>query len=195
MTSSDSSRRGRQVSNYEFLDDSKNIVGKLVSFFYTENYSDKVQASETEPPSSCFALQLHARVFVLADKYVVKNLLALCVEKYQRRLRVLCDPIEFIESIPEVYALPLESATTLKDVVARFARINISNYLRDEAAQMAYNSVAQSVPEFVKDLLDLYIEAPLLGNCGNCGQHVPMLALQGRCRQCRRGTAAVSGYV
>jgi Zn finger protein HypA/HybF involved in hydrogenase expression len=176
------------------LDDSKIIVGKLVSFFYTGNYSDRIQASETEQPS-CSALQLHARVFVLADKYVAKNLPALCVEKYQRRLELLCDPIEFLESIPEVYALPPTSTRILKEVVARFARINISNYLREETVQMAYNSVAQSVPEFVKDLLDLYIEAPLLGNCANCGQHVPMAALQGRCRRCRRGTAAIAGCV
>ncbi|CEJ55684.1 hypothetical protein PMG11_01929 [Penicillium brasilianum] len=164
---------------------------KLVSFFYTENYSDKVQAPETDPPFLCSALQLHARVFVLADKYVVNSLLALCVEKYQRRLQSLSDPIEFIESIPEVYALPLTSTKTLKEVAARFARINISNYLREETVQIAYNSVAQSVPEFVKDLLDLYIQAPLLGNCENCGQHVEMLALQGRCRRCRRGTTAI----
>ncbi|KAJ5159932.1 uncharacterized protein N7482_006936 [Penicillium canariense] len=180
---------------YEFLDDKKLIVGKLLSFFYTENYSDTIRTYETEPPSSCSALQLHARVFVLADKYIVKSLLALCVEKYQRRLQFLSDPIEFIESISEVYALPPTSTRTLKEVVAHFARINISNYLHEETVQMAYNSVAQSVPKFVKDLLDLYIEAPLLGNCGNCGQHVPILALQGRCRQCRRGTTAIDGRV
>ncbi|CEJ55685.1 hypothetical protein PMG11_01929 [Penicillium brasilianum] len=124
-------------------------------------------------------------------KTIATNLLALCVEKYQRRLQSLSDPIEFIESIPEVYALPLTSTKTLKEVAARFARINISNYLREETVQIAYNSVAQSVPEFVKDLLDLYIQAPLLGNCENCGQHVEMLALQGRCRRCRRGTTAI----
>lgn len=131
----------------------------------------------------------------MADKYVAKNLPALCVEKYQSRLELLCDPIEFIESISEVYVLPPTSTRTLKEVVARFARINISNYLREETVQMAYNSVAQSVPEFVKDLLDLYIEAPLLGNCANCGQHVPMVALQGRCQRCRRGTATIAGCV
>lgn len=167
----------------------------MVSFLYTENYSDRVQSSETKPPSLCSALQLHARVFVLADKYAVNNLLALCVEKYQRRLQSLCDPVEFIESIPEVYALPPTSTRALKEVAARFARINISNYLQEETVQIAYNSITESVPEFVKDLLDLYIAAPLLGNCGNCGQHVPMLALQGRCRRCRRGTAAISGCV
>ena len=112
---------------------------------------------------SCSALQLHARVFVLADKYVVNSLLALCVKKYQRRLQSLCDLIEFIESIPEVYALPLTSTRPLKEVAARFARINISNYLREEAVQIAYNSVAQSVPEFVKDLLDLRVFSTVRG--------------------------------
>lgn len=135
------------------MDDSKLIVGKLVSFFYTEKYSDGIQTFETEPPSPCSGLQIHARVFVLADKYVVNSLLPLCAEKYQRRLRSLRDHIEFIESIPEVYVLPHTSTRTLKNVAARFA--HISNYLQEEAVQTAYNSVAQSVPEFVKDLLDL----------------------------------------
>lgn len=49
-------------------------------------------------------------------------------------------------------------------------------------------STAQHLSGFVKDLLHLYIEAQLLENCGNCGQYVPTLALQGRCRRCRCGT-------
>jgi hypothetical protein len=58
---------------------------------------------------------------VLAEKYLVNSLLALCVEKYLSRLQSLCDPIEFFESIPKVYALPLTSIRTLKDVAALFA--------------------------------------------------------------------------
>jgi hypothetical protein len=68
------------------------------------------------------------RVFVLANKYIFKGLLALCVENYQRRLQFLSDPIESIDTIPDVYVLPPTAPRILKEVVARLARINISNY-------------------------------------------------------------------
>ncbi|QQK42181.1 BTB/POZ fold [Penicillium digitatum] len=122
---------------FDLNEDSKIIVGKLVSFFYTENYSNTIQASRTEQPVSCSALHLHVRVFILPDKYIIKGLLALCVEKYQKRPQFLSDPIEFIESIPEVYALPPTAPRPLKEVVARFARINISNYLQENTVNMA----------------------------------------------------------
>lgn len=163
----------------------------MFSFFYTANYSDKIEEFETTQSKALSALQLHAHVFVLADKYFVNTLLALCAEKYKSRLQSLCDPIEFIESIPDVYTLPPGSNRLIKDIVIRFARIKITEYLKDDSARTAFKTITQSVPEFVSDLLDLFIESPMLGDCENCGPNISIMALQARCRRCRCGMVAI----
>lgn len=181
------------VGVYEFADDSKLLVEKLVSFLYTANYDDTVDTPETESSPPISSLQLHARVFALADKYSVSGLSELCIMKYKRGLEYRLDPVEFIQSIPDVYTLTPAPVRALKDVVARFARNRLAGFLSRESARLVYNYVVPNAPGFAKDLLDLYIDAPLLGSCHNCGHFIPVIALQGRCRKCQRGTTSIVG--
>jgi hypothetical protein len=139
---------------YEFLHDSRLVIEKLISFFYTANYDDKVDLSESEPSRSVSNLQLYAQVFALADKYHVHGLSALCIRKYKYRLKSICDPVEFLKSIPDVYALTTP-VRALRDVVSNFARMQIARFLRERSAQAAYKNAVRAAPEFAIDLLSL----------------------------------------
>lgn len=61
---------------YVFVDLSRILVEKLVSFFYTADYNDSLDSSD----ANLSVLQLHARMFALAEQYCIDDLRSLSVE-------------------------------------------------------------------------------------------------------------------
>ena len=70
----------------------------MVHFFYNLDY-------DGHPPdgTDMSPLQLHARMFALADHYDVLSLSTITVEKYSSRSAVSCMPIEFLASVQDIY--------------------------------------------------------------------------------------------
>lgn len=169
------------------VDDSKCIVEKMLEFLYTGDYVENSNEPENESTLPISALELHAQLFALADKYNIRQLCDLAAERYISRLKSSSDPLEYLESIPDVYFSTHPPKSSLREVVLRFARDNLEQLLTKQTIREKYDRIAVEVPSFVKDVLDAFIEAPLLGDCFNCGYRQPMLALQARCRKCRRG--------
>lgn len=139
----------------------------MVSFLYTTDYDetgiDNSAVSgqrEEELPAPRSALELHAGVFSLGEKYGIKGLCELSTDKYERRLRD-CSNLEFLNSVPGVYQLTAASVRSLRDVVKRFARGALENCTvqnsKNEAREV-YERIASEVPDFVKDCLDAYID-------------------------------------
>ncbi|PIG84610.1 hypothetical protein AARAC_010919 [Aspergillus arachidicola] len=182
-------------STYQMMDESIPVVKRMLDYLYTGDYSDFAGGSSTdapanEPLSSMSSLQLHAQLFTIGDKYCIPELCDAAAEKYSSRLIKDFDPIEYLDSIPDVFCPPLNHNKGLKELVVRFSRVNLRFHLQDASIRAKYDAIAAETPDFVKELLDAYLEAPLLEDCENCGCARPMSALQVRCQKCGRGKGA-----
>jgi len=173
-------------------DESIPVVKKMLDYLYTGDYSELIDGSPTDVSSnvsllSISALQLHAKLFALGDKYCIPKLCDAAVGKYSNRIVRHFDLLEYLDSIPDIFFSPLNQNEGLKELAVRLSRDNLGFHLQNTSVRAKYDSIAAQVPEFVKKVLDTYFDAPLLGDCENCGCGRPMSALQVRCRKCGRG--------
>lgn len=173
-------------------DESIPVVKKMLDYLYTGDYSEFIDDSPTDvspkvPHFSISALQLHAQLFTLGDKYCIPELCDAAMGKYLDRIVGHFDLFEYLDSIPDVFFSPLKTNTGLKKFAVCVSRDKLGFHLRDKSVRAKYDSIAAQVPEFVKETLDAFFDAPLLGDCENCGLRRPMAALQVRCRKCGRG--------
>lgn len=159
-------------------DDPSPIVDKLLQYLYTGDYTSILGKNGENVDIS--ALQLHARVFALADKYDVQGLCELVMAKYYSRLEDDFNAVEFLESIPDVYHLTPPEIGTQRTLAIHFARKFLEKTLHDTAYKKIYHDITLQVPTFTKYLLDSYIASPILADCVNCGSAKPMQALQAR---------------
>ena len=160
----------------------------MVQFFYSMSYDDdipEVTEGETEPLISL--LQLHARMFALGDRYDIPGLRDKAVKKYSSRCALSCEPLEFIESICDVYERTPSSIRHLRYAACIRMRKKLPKMLDSEAVAAAYEKVLTEVPEFTKDMLGIYVTAPLYGDCSTCGSDQAFEALQVRCNGCGKG--------
>ncbi|KAL6153465.1 hypothetical protein ACJBU6_08614 [Exserohilum turcicum] len=74
---------------------------KLVDFFYSSEYDDCLPEE-----ADVSLLQLHARMFALADQYDIPGLSHLAVEKYFSRCTTSWEPLEFLVSLKDVMKPP-----------------------------------------------------------------------------------------
>lgn len=156
----------------------------MVAFLYNFDYDNDMP---DEPDMSL--LQLHARMFALADQYDIPSLGTLALRKYSSRCTVSWNPIEFLGSIQIVYETTPSCIRQLRKTVCMVIRKHLPSMLREEhVAQMCEEVFTENV-EFTKDLLRSYVSDPLYGNCQSCGSGQPMEVLQGRCKKCRRGNS------
>jgi hypothetical protein len=114
------------------------------------------------------------------------------VKKYSARAAVPRVSLELLESIDDVYKVPA-SVRQLRDVAVLLVRKNLPKMLDEAAVATAYEKVLSEVPEFTKELLGIYVKAPLYGDCFSCGPNQGMEVLQARCLRCGKGRSGVSG--
>ena len=169
-------------------DDSKSIVEKMLDFVYTGDYTEFFCQPTNNQPPSISALKLHARLFALADRYSISALCDVAADKYMSRFKHHFDPLEYLQSIPDIYFSTTLCNRKLREYILKFSRDNLQSLLHERPIREKYNSVAAQVPSLVKNMLDTYIDAPVLGSCLNCGNRKPMLPLQVRCQEWNRGT-------
>lgn len=169
-------------------EDSLIIVNKMIDYFYRGDYhaAEATQVDE-QGGVDVSALQLHARIFALADKYAVDSLMHLSAAKYSNRLKH-STILDFLQSIPDVYALTPAAVRALRNEAVQHARMNLARSLVDPSVKRAYEDVASITPDFVKELLDSYMDAPVIGKCWACGPCQALEAVQSRCLQCGEQT-------
>jgi hypothetical protein len=170
---------------YRMNDDSLFIVDKMIDYFYNGDYDVAVTSVIEEQTIS--ALRIHARMFALADKYAVDVLLSLSAAKYSDRL-IDSEILEFLGSIPDVYTLTPSLARGLRDQAIKHARINLPQYLGNTSIRQAYEGIASTTPEFIKELLDSYMKTPTIGKCWDCGRYQALQVMQSCCLQCGQET-------
>jgi ribosomal protein L40E len=164
------------------------IITALLQYLYIGDYTSILGKDGEKNDLNISTLQLHARVFALADKYAVQGLCDLVMAKYYSRLKDDFNTIEFLESIPDVYHSTPPEIDTLRVLAIHFARKHLEKSLQDRANKRIYDHITSEVPTFTKRLLDSYIASPIEADCVNCGPIKPMQALQVRCRKCGRGS-------
>jgi hypothetical protein len=159
------------------------LLEKLVQFFYSLDYSDVVPVDTGISP-----LQLHAKMFGLADEYDIPGLLHVAASKYSARCVDSWEPLEFLTSIPNVYDATPANVSLLRHTACMAIRKKlISDMLGEKAVAERYKQTVSENPEFATDLLQTYIESPLYLHCSNCDSHQPIEVVRGwasRCKSC-----------
>jgi hypothetical protein len=164
---------------------------RLVEYFYQMDYrSSLVETADPQPRNGVSVLQLHARMFGYAEKYDIIGLRELAIQKYVMRCSKSWDAIEFLESIHEVYENTHESIRRLRDTVTNISRQRLPTMLDDDKVSATYEQVTQDIPDYTRDLLRLFMNAPLYLFCCECNEYQQMEALQTKCRKCKKGGTA-----
>ena len=167
----------------------------MVNFFYSMDYDDNIsEVTEQETGPRLSLLQLHARIFTLGDRYDIPGLRDVAVKKYSSRCAVSRDPLELIESICDVYERTTASVRQLRNAACVLTRRKLPKMLDDEAVMTVYEKVLSEVPEFTRDILGIYVKAPLCGDCGTCGSNQAFKALQVRCKRCGKRSSSFYFY-
>lgn len=79
------------------------------------------------------------------------------------------EPLELLESIYDVYRRTLPSIRQLRDVALFRMRQKVRDMVKDEVITISYENVIDELPEFTKDILDLFVKAPTMyGVCNTC---------------------------
>lgn len=172
-----------------YMDHVRNIeLSRLVVFLYNFDYDN-----DLPDELGISLLQLHARMFALADQYDIPDLGTVALRKYYSRCKVSWDPVEFLLSIHEVYETTPSCINELRHTACTAIRNHLPGMLQDETVAEMYEEVLTENVEFAKDLLKSYIDHPVYGRCQFCISDQPMEVLQGRCKKCRKGSSAFGG--
>ena len=158
---------------------------KLVDFFYSSEYDDCLPEE-----ADISLLQLHARMFALADQYDIPGLSHLAAEKYFSRCTASWEPLEFLVSLQDVYETTPVSTRLLRNTACTAIRKQLPRMLDNKDVAEMYDKILSGTPDFTKDLLRCYVSNPLYGYCQSCYSYQPMEALQGRCKKCKKGNTA-----
>lgn len=168
-------------------EDSLPIVQGMVEYLYTGSYDDKRAGASDETLERTSAAKFNARMFALADKYQIDDLQTLSVSKYTKAIKEHSDLHTFFETIPDVYLMTPDTARGLRDAALSFSRYHLGTSLHIPEIRKAFDQVSVDVPDFARELLNSFLETPILGTCSSCGPHQPMEILQCRCKTCGKG--------
>ena len=137
--------------------------------------------TERETLSLTSLLQLHARIFALRDRYDIPDLKNVTAKKYSSKYAVSWEPLEFIKSIDNVYERTPSSIKHQRNAACIVMRKKLPKILDDKTVAAVYKKVLIKIPEFTKDMLRIYVTAPLYKNCNTCDSNQTFEALQIRC--------------
>jgi hypothetical protein len=155
---------------------------KMVDFFYSTDYDeDLLEVANTS------VLQLHAQMFLLADQYDIPGLLFIAAKKFRARCVNSWNALEFLHSIRDLYKLTPSSIIRLRETACVVIRGYLPEMLDDAMTAECFEKTVLEVPEFAKDLLQGYIDRPLMGYCDTCRCNQSMECLQTRCQNCNKG--------
>ncbi|OAL42720.1 hypothetical protein IQ07DRAFT_525665, partial [Pyrenochaeta sp. DS3sAY3a] len=161
----------------------------LVEFFYSMDHDEVMPEGTNVSP-----LQLHAQMFALADRYDISELLSVAAKKYCERCTNSWEPIEFLDSIEDVYELTPASMDSLRKAACVTIRRHLPGILDDSVTAERYEKALSENPDFAKDLLHSYIDKPLFGHCGTCHSEQSMEPLQTRCQRCKKGQSGLRSH-
>ncbi|KID85510.1 BTB/POZ domain protein [Metarhizium guizhouense ARSEF 977] len=167
----------RGTGIYEIKDASIDTVRPMVEYMYTGQYSLTTQPDSGEPCGASYSIVFHARMFELADKYMIAGLQTLAASEFNKALDQEMDACKFLRSIPAIYSLASTSSDKLREAVVWELRRWIAWQEFDATVKEVFHEVTGNVPQFSEELLDSFLDSPLLGECSCC---------EGRTKRIRR---------
>ncbi|KAE8334602.1 hypothetical protein BDV24DRAFT_172222 [Aspergillus arachidicola] len=148
------------------------IIAKMFDFLYRADYDDSVEMSlddvthpqvtqqqnhiegEQAPATVELAHRHNAKVYVVADKYVIEELKNLSRRKLESRLKSQWSDTEFIPLIEYVYGSASPPQSDLRQVISTFA----VQHLATLKSSAAFHEVRRQYPDFVHDLSTIMME-------------------------------------
>ncbi|KAG5965629.1 hypothetical protein E4U58_002766 [Claviceps cyperi] len=191
---------------YEIKDCSDALVERMLDYIYTGNYdelSSKGPAEEGQEPSKKTAkvgpapqVMLHVKMMELGDLYLIEGLVQLASNRFMKLLTSETTKNILADIIPEVYAFESNSANGIQNSVVGLMRERLAQLPLAADVDGSLGDVMRDVPEFTRDLLKSYVDAPILGHCRDCGNDrtVPLAPLQYKCLLCHKGGALGFGF-
>jgi hypothetical protein len=142
----------------------------MVDYLYTGNYAAQITATGINGQTDGISpLRVHAMVFALGDKYLIEGLLALSAANYSKALGRESNVGNFLRTLPDVYTLTPDSSRGLRDMAIEFAKEKLGVSLASPETKDIYENVAADIPDFIKELLDSFLQRPpLVGSCHKC---------------------------
>ena len=160
------------------------------------DYNDDIlEVTEQETGLRLSLFYLYAWMFILRDRYNVPGLRDKAVKKHSSKYAVSCDLLKLIKSIYNVYKRTTVSVRQLRNAACVLIRKNLPEIFYDKAITTIYEKVLSEVPEFIKDLLGIYVKTPLYGDCSICGSNQAFKALQVRYKRYRKGSSSFHFYL
>ena len=163
----------------------------MIEYLYKSRYEsvDFGEGTEKEAPSE---LRLHAELYAVADKYGLPPLADFAKSRFIATVRDSWDPYDFLQSIDAIYTLTPESNRGLRDVAVAQTRSLGRKYFSEGQAHALMKRVCIQIPEYAYELVDSFMQKPMLGRCYSCGPNQKVEALQLRCLRCGKGGADVA---
>lgn len=128
------------------------IVSTLLEFLYTGDYL--VDPDEVKKHLSMSVLQFHVKMFGLGDKYDIKVLCDVAVNKYSNRITHFFQPVEYLSSIPAVFVSRATNNEDLKEAAVHVPFEKLKPTLRqNKPVRAQYDLLVNKYPEFAKRLL------------------------------------------
>lgn len=169
------------------LDISYLELENMMDSSYSMNYDDDTpEATEHEhsPP-----LQLHARMFALRERYDIPGLRDLAVKRYFSRFTI---SLEFMEPIYDFYRGNPTSVPQLRNAASVLMRKDLLRMLAVAVVATDYKRLVNEIPEFTKEVLEIYVKAPFYGDCRKCGPNQTCEAFERDASNVKRGGEARS---
>lgn len=96
-----------------WIDQSRIVEDEATKTATSEVAADSTPTSQAHPE-----LVAHAKVYILAEKYLISGLKALALQKFTTSVCDRFDADDFLHAIQEVYTSTLENDKGLRDVIA-----------------------------------------------------------------------------
>ncbi|KID80733.1 uncharacterized protein G6M90_00g006360 [Metarhizium brunneum] len=155
----------RETGIYEIKDASIDTVRSMIDYMYTRQYSPTTQPDSVEPSGASYPIVFHARMFELADKYMVVGLQTLAASEFNKAIEQETDVCKFLRSVPEIYSLASTASDKLREAVVWEFRCWIACQEFDATVKEVLREVIGKVPQFTEELLDSFLDSTLLDEC------------------------------
>jgi hypothetical protein len=127
----------------DLMDDEPNILKCFLSFLYQGDYDYDTQVNDL--------LLVHAKVYIMADKYDMHPLKVLAATKYKLVVTLDWRKSAFLDSARLLYSETVDSDRQLRDVIAQTAKTHLCELLKQDE----FVSTLRSHIDMAVDILKL----------------------------------------
>ncbi|KAG6067756.1 hypothetical protein E4U32_002925 [Claviceps aff. humidiphila group G2b] len=157
----------------------------------SDDSSESSESSDSSQKVVDCPVMGHAKMMELGDMYLVDGLSLLASERFAKVLTSETTENILDNIIPEVYALNFNSSKVIRKTVIDYMRKRLAREPLAADVKKSLEQAMTDVPVFIHQLLESFIDSPVLGHCRTCGveKTVPIKPLQRKCLLCNRGGA------